>query len=377
MLGPWFRGSPATPCWGLGCVCLHRGLGFAPPFLAGVCGVCGWARVLGFDPPFRAEVLGRVWLCARAACTPQFAAQVCGLGMCALARVLAASTTPGRAVGVSLCLCVRSACTLPLLAGLCGVGVCSWARVSAAPRHSWLGCSGVCVCVYMCAVRLYLGTPGWGVRCGCVCLGSAFGCAPSLLAGVLGSVCVCACPPLVCHHSWLGCTVWVFVLGLGFWLGPAIPALGAGVCVCFCARSACIPPFLAAMCGVGVCAWARVSAAPRHSWLGFSGLCVFESALRLYPTTPGWGARCGCVCLGSASGYAPPLLAGVSGSVCVCVRAPLVLRQSCQECAVWVCVLGLGFRLRPSTLGLGVRVCVCVLVRAPLVPRHSWLGCAV
>ena len=86
--------------------------------------------------------------------------------------------------------CVLWACsayTPSLLAGVCGVGVCAWARVSAAPRHSWLGCRGLCVLV--CALRLHPATPGRGVRRGCVCLGSGFGCAPPVLAGVSGFVC--------------------------------------------------------------------------------------------------------------------------------------------------------------------------------------------
>ena len=129
--------------------------------------------------------------------------------------------------------------------------------------------------------------------------------------------------------------VWVWVvLGLGLRLRPATLGWGDGVCVCLRARSACTPPLLAGVCGVGVCAWARVSAAHRHSWLGCWGLCVLVCAPRLYPATPGWGVRCACVCSGSVFGYAPPLQAGVFG-------------------------------------------CVCAGVRTPLVPRHSWLGCAV
>ena len=178
------------------------------------------------------------------------------------------------------------------------------------PRHSWPGCVvcvcvfglgfwlrhaspgwGVGLCVFVCALRLYPVTPGWVVRCGCVCLGWGFGCAPPLLAGVLGGVCVRVRAPL-----------------------EQIPLL-AGVCA-----------------GV-VCARARVSAAPRHSWLRCYVVCVFVCALRLYPATPGWGVWC-------------------------------------------VCVLGLGFPLRPATPGRGVRVCV-LCVRPPLVPRNSWLGCVV
>ena len=150
--------------------------------------------------------------------------------------------------------------------------------------------------VFVCMFRLYPATPGCGVRCGCVRWGSGFGCARPLLAWVLGCVYACVRAPLVPRHSWLGCAVWVWVLGLGFRLCPATPGRGVGVCVCLCARSACTLPLLAGVYGVGVCAWARVSAAPRHSWPGCWGVCVF-------------------VC---ASACTPPLLAGVCG-VGVCV----------------------------------------------------------
>ena len=268
-----------------------------------------------------------------------------------------------------VCFCARSACTPPLLAGVCGEGVCAWARGSAAPRHSLLMCCGVCL--FLCALSLYPATPGWGVRHGCVCLGSGFDCVLPLLAGVLEFLCVCVRAPLVPRHSWLGCAVWLCMLrprfqlrpanpGLGFgvcvcvcvrarlvsrhsWLGcavrvcllglgvrlrPATPGWGVGVCVCLCVRSACTRPLLAAVCAVGAFAWARVSAAPRHFWLGNWGVCVFLCALRLYPATPGWGVRSGCVCLGSGFSCALPLLAGVLGYVSVCVRAPLVSRHS-------------------------------------------------
>ena len=218
--------------------------------------------------------------------------------------------------------------------------VCAWDRVSAAPRHSWLGCWGVCVFVF--PLCLYPATPSWGV-----------------------AVCVCA-------------------LGLGFRLRPSTPGWGVGVCVCLRACSACYPPLLAGLCGVGVCATARVSAAPRHSWLGCWGVCVFVSPFLLYPATPGWVVRRGCVCLGSGFGCAPPLLAGVLGCVCVCVPAPLVPRHSWLGSVVCVCLcarsgcvcLVLGFGCAPPLLA-GVLGCVCVCVPAPLVPRYSWLGCVV
>ena len=405
------------------CLCLGLGFAVTPPIVAGVSGACAWVQVLVSPHPSRlgfvvcAVGLGfwraprHSWLgfwgvcgCVRAPPVPRHSWHGCAVWVFVLGLGFRQRpATPGWGVGVCVCLCARSASTRPLLAGVCGVGVCAWALVLAAPRHSWLGCC--CVCVFVCALRLYPATPGWGVRwCGCVCMGSGFGSAPPLLAGVLGCMCVCVRAPLVPRHCWLGCAVWVCVLGLGFWraprhswlgcwgvcvcvcvraplvprhswlgcavwvcvlgLGfrprPATPGWGVGVCVCLRARSACTPPLLAGVCGVAVCAWARVSAAPRHSWLGCWGVCVFVCALRLYPATPGWGVRRRCVCLGSGFGCAPPLLVGVLGFVCVCARAPLVPRHSWLGCAVWVCVLGLGFRLRPATPGWGVGVCVCL-----------------
>ena len=137
-----------------------------------------------------------------------------------------------------------------------------------------------------------------------------------------------------------GACVWVWVVpGLGVWLCPATPGRAAWVCLRLCGRSACTPPLLAGVCGVGVRVGARVPAAPRNSWLGLLGVCVLVCELLLYPATPSWAVRCGCVCLGWGSGCAPPLLAGLLGCVCVCVRAPLVPRHSWLGCAAWGCVL--------------------------------------
>ena len=238
-----------------------------------------------------------------------------------------------------------------------GLG-CGWVRVSAVPRHSRLGCWGVCVLV--CLFCLYPATPGWGVRRGCVCLGSGFGCIPPFLAGDLGCVCACVGAPLAPRHSWLGCAVWVCVLRLGFRLHPATPGWGVGVCVCLCARPACTPPLMARVCGVGVCVWARFWLRPATPGWGVV-VCVFVCVLPLYPATPGWGAWRRCVCLGSGFGCGPPLLVGVLGCVCGDVGAPLVPRHSWLGRAVRVWVFGLGFRLRPATPGWGVRCgCVCL-----------------
>ena len=248
----------------------------------------------------------------------------------------------------------------------------------------------------MCALHLYPATPGWGVRCGAVCLGSRFGWAPPLLAGVLGCVCVCVRAPLVPRHSCLG-------VRCGF--------------VCLCSDFGCPPPLLAGVLGseVGLCVfglWSRLR--PATPGWGLWGVCVFVCVLRLYPATPSWGVQCWCVCFGWGFGCARPLLAGLPGCVCICVRASLVPRHSSLGCGLWVCVLGLGFQLRPATPGCCVGVCVClcarsactpplllgcaclcsdlgcplpllagvlgcesVCVRGPLRTRQSWLGCAV
>ena len=212
--------------------------------------------------------------------------------------------------GVCVCvrLCVRSASTLPIPAGVCGVGVCGWARVPAAPRHSWLGCRGLRLLV--CALRLHPATPGWGVRRGCVCFGSGFGCASSLLAGVLGCVCACVRAPLVPSPSWLGRAAWLCVLGLGFRLRPAIPGWGVGVRLYLSARSTCTPPLLAGVCGAGAGALAWVAAAPRHSWPGCWAVCMFVCAFRLHSATLGRGGGL-CVCWCAFFACTPPLLAGV------------------------------------------------------------------
>ena len=150
-------------------------------------------------------------------------------------------------------------------------------------------------CVVVCALHLYHAVPGSGVPCRCVCLGSGFGCAPPLLAEVLGCVCVCVRDPPGPLPLLAGVAVWVCVLGLRLQPRPATPGWGVRACVCLCARPACTPPLLAGVCGVGVCPWARVSAVPRHSWLGRWGVCVFVRVRRFYPAIPGGVV---CVCLG-------------------------------------------------------------------------------
>ena len=306
-----FRFGPSIPGWGLWRVRLGLGFGLQPAIpVLGSFGVrgCGALRLYSAG-------LGSAVRCGSVCLRSGY-----GCALPLLAGVLRC-----------VCVCVHA----PFVPRHCWLGCVVWVCVlglglGMRPRHSWLGWWGVCV--FVCALRLYPATPGWGVTCCFVCLGSVFGCALPLLARVWGWVCVCVCAMLVPCQSWLGCAVGVCVFGLGWRLRPATPGLGFGVCVCLCARSVSTPPLLAAVCGVGVCAWAQVSAAPRHSWLGCWGVCVFVCVRRLYPATPGWGVRRGCVCLDLGFGCALPLLAGVSARVCVCVCAPLLPRHSWLGC---------------------------------------------
>ena len=237
----------------------------------------------------------------------------------------------GRADRRTPCLCARSTYTRPLLARVCGVGVCG--------LDSGFGCAppllaGVlgCVYVFVCALSLYPASPGCGVWCGRVGLGSGFVCAPPLLAGVLGCVCVFMRAPPVPRHSWLPCVVWVFVLGLRFRLRPALSAERLGPCVSVC-------------------------------------------ALRVYPAIPGWSVPCRCVCFGLGFGCALPLLHGGFGAgVCLCARSACTPPLLVGVCGVGVGAFGSGFSCAPPLLA-GVFGCVCVCVRAPLVPCHSWLRC--
>ena len=77
----------------------------------------------------------------------------------------------------------------------------------------------------------------------------------------------------------------------------------------------------------------------------------------------------GCGCVGCGHGA----VARVLGCVCFCVPAPLVPRHSCLACAVWVCVFGLRFRLRPPLLAR-VLGCVCSYPPAPPAYRGATEG---
>ena len=179
-----------------------------------------------------------------------------------------------------------------------------------------------------------------------------------------------------------------------------------------------------------VCACTRVSAAPRHSWLGCwgvcvsvrtlplsrhswlgcvvrvsafvfcfhlanpgwgLGVCVFVCAPRLHPASPGWGVPCGHVCLGSNFSCARPFTAGslrcvglCAGSACsprilagvrgACVSAPVLTFTPPILAGVLrrVC-LCVRCACRPPVFAgvCGAGVCACVQVLA--ATRHSWL----
>ena len=176
--------------------------------------------------------------------------------------------------------------------------------------------------------------------------------------------------------------------------------------MCLCSRTACTPPILAGVCGVGVFAWAR-SACARPFLAGVLRSCVCVSA----PPVPRLSGL-GFVVRVSRFGFwlSPRQSWPWCWGVCVCVPALHVPRQSWLWCAVWLCVLGFESAApRHSWLGCWVCVLVCALclylanggwsswcvclasgfgfhpgnpgwgvcVRAPPVPCRSLLGCAV
>ena len=214
----------------------------------------------------------------------------------------------------------------------------------------------------------------------------ASGCAPPLLAGVLGCVCVCVRAPPVPRHSSVNCAVWVCVLGFGFRLCLATSGLVDGVCVRLRARSFCTPPLLAGVCGVGVCASAWVPVAPRHSWLGGRGVCVLVCALCLGPATPAFGVRCvGLVLPGTFSCAvvhcllcALPGFAAPDGRCCLApVRVPWLTPAACLSgvlgdpawravpCPVWSL----------SVLWLAFPTPWCLFSPQGLAPRALLGGC--
>ena len=342
---------PASPGRGVRCVCSGAGIICNPPILAGAHGGCVWVPFM-VSP--RQSWLGCWGVCVGVGAPPVprqswlgfmvrahafrfgLSPRHCWLGcwgVCAnLCRLCLYPADPGWGVrcgclclgsvfgcappclaGMLLCMrfCARSACTQPILACVLGFGCLCLGFGFHSTNAGW----GVEVCVFVCALRLYVAIPSWVVWCGCVCVGWGFGCAPPFLAGVLG--CVCLCAPSACAPPFLlgVCSVGVCVL-VGDWAAPCLSWLGR----------------------CNVCVFVRTQPAPRQSWQGFTlawfvfrfyfppantglgvGVCVFVCAVRLYPAIPGWAVWCGCVCLFVRSACTPPILGGVCGG-CLCVR---------------------------------------------------------
>ena len=121
---------------------------------------------------------------------------------------------------------------------------------------------------------------------------------------------------------------------------------------------------------MGLCAWVRVTAAPRHSWLGLSGCgCLCARSNRTLPILF-WGLWCKRLWFGFRLSPRLPKLG--CWRYCVCVCAPPVLRHSWLGCVVWVCAWGRVFAApRHSWLGCWG---VCVGVRSLPAAPQSWLG---
>ena len=194
--------------------------------------------------------------------------------------------------------------------------------------------------MFVCALRLYPGTPGLGVLCGCVCSGSGFGCAPPLRAGMLGCACVNVRAPLVSRHSWRGVQCGCVCLGSGTGCAPPL-LLGVFGCVCVCVRSPPVPRHSWLGCAVRVCVLGLgFLLCPANSGWGvrvFASLCT----LFLYPAIPGWGLwLAGWVLPGTSScavvrcGWcALPGFAAAGGFFCLaCVSVPWLWPAACLSC---------------------------------------------
>ena len=111
-----------------------------------------------------------------------------------------------------------------------------------------------------------------------MCLGSGFGCAPPLLVGALGSVCVPACARLVPRDSWRG---FVCLCGFGFCLLSRFFLAWVLKRVASCVRGVRFPsPSGGAALGVGWCGscrgWGLSPLLPPLFFSGCRGVCVIR-----------------------------------------------------------------------------------------------------
>ena len=132
--------------------------------------------------------------------TPHFGARVSGGCVCVCwFGFLLHLAIPGSGVRLCVFLCaLRLYPAFPSWGSWC---VCLGSGFGYYPANPH---RGLWVCVFLCAIHLYPAIPGRGVRCGCVCLGLDFGCHPA-------------------NPGW-GVGVYVFVCPLHLY--PAIPGSG-------------------------------------------------------------------------------------------------------------------------------------------------------
>ena len=390
--GLWALGFVLLACVGGWVrVAVGRGFCFHLPVVAGVLGVCVWARfvVLSlFCRLFVAFVVG-LW------CRPAF-------GTCVVS------------------------CALPLPPGVSGSGVrcgCAcWVRVSAGPRLSWLGCRGVFFALFFFFCSFFFFPVAGCPRPGPCCL------SPRLLSFRLGcwlffffflGVCLFRCPfsrwaavpglvlPVFAGWSPCACLGVLSSVPSGWGVWPPSVFLAGGLVAVGPFRAAPLspPPFFggggggrlgcSSLClpSAGACSVAGV-------WCGWSLATPGGGSCVLLPATPGWvslpvvlggprqswlgsagGGGVWCVVCGGGVLVGLWLVCGVVGAspllaeVPVCYSPPLLAGFRCRWwwavpatpgwgpsaallCGVWcvalVCWWGCGW---------------CVVW---LVPRHSW-----
>ena len=326
-------------------VAVGRGFCFHLPVVAGVLGVCVWARfvVLSlFCRLFVAFVVG-LW------CRPAF-------GTCVVS------------------------CALPLPPGVSGSGVrcgCAcWVRVSAGPRPSWLGCRGVFFALFFFLLFVFfffrlLGVPVPGLVVSPP-VSFLFGWAAFFFFFFCGGLLVSVPLFPLGRCSWLGVAGFCWVVPLCLFGGPGFGALWVGGLASFCVFGGrfggcgpfsrgppfpgplfflgggggglAVPPF--AFPRLALALWLVCGVVGPSPLLAEVPVCYSPPLLAGFrcrwwwavPATPGWG----------------PLAVVVCGVWCVAV----VCWWGCGWCVVWSVPRHSGRRFLCAT------------------PRHSWLGFA-
>ena len=211
------------------------------------------------------------------------------------------------------------------------------------PDLAWPGQLHGTGCLSARSIDTGLPTVVWPLCLGPVCGWMWVWVTPPALAGVLGGFVwvrfVVSSP--FCRLGFV-----VFVVGLGFWPAPLLSWLGLWD-VRGCVRALPAPRRSRFRCAVWACVLGSgFRLRPSTPWGGVR-VCMCSCARPAWsPAPPGWG------CCAEVCGWcrAPPLLAGMSGCVCVCACAPLVPHFSWLGCAMWASVLGSGLGCAPPFL---------------------------